>query len=309
MAQKVNVHPTIFKHKKSSLAAFQQILSEPETVRGTTVPPLENSGIILEGLGKSGKTSLVAGNPRLIILKCYDGMIAVPRLRAKVINCQSLEVLDRKVEMLLKIADAEGPDAAYCQVAFDPISTVVRWHADRAVATFNKKKYCNEDGSIIPAFKGKLLSSANEIEGYGPWNAIADKIERMVISFGERGWGWIVPIHYQWKAESGFTGGMSWKPNIPTTTADRLSKNADIIVCTERDEETFVARYHSKATQNLGARVPLVGYTELPNYFDDSTPPDVSSWDYFRADYLEACAMFKKDQDRFEKMYHHVMRA
>ena len=275
-----------------------------ETVSGTELPPLERCGITIDGLSKSGKTAALAGNERLIILKCYDGNPIIPRCRAKIIVCHTLKEMQRNQDELRLLASKLGKDSFYCQIAYDPIATLIRWYSNEAVFKHNQDKCYDKEGKFIPMMAGKLVESADDIGGYGPWNSIATKIQNLLISWAELGWGWIAPIHYQWKAASNFDGGMSYKPNIPPTTADRLDLISDVAITTERTttddgNNVFMVRYTASVTKKVGSRIPLTGYCECPNYQDKDTPAAVTTWDYIAADYAEACQSFTKDQSKF----------
>lgn len=273
-----------------------------DEVEQVVLPELSRCAILVEGQSKSGKTALIGGNPDLIIMKCYDGHAVIPRCRAKVVRCPNLETFLKLNTALMRAAEKAGDNSPYCQICFDPISVVVGWFAQAAVASHNKKKFEDSDGNVSEAFKHKLIETPGEIGGYGPWNDIAYKIEALFRRWGELGWGWIAPIHYQWKAASDFGGGMDWKPNIPATTADRLSKIADVAVTTVKTGEEFGLVYTSEVTQNLGSRVPIVGECDLPTYYEGESQ-GIASWDYLKADYDKACRLFQKDQRAFEKTW------
>lgn len=295
------MRPRIERFSRASLEGFNAVFDSFEVVDGSKLPPLSRCGITLEGTGKSGKTTAIAGNQRAVIAKCYDGHPIAARSRAKMINCPDYQTFVKLQKDLRAMAKRQGKDSPYCMFVPDPLATVVRWLAQKHVEKHNKKWCMDNEGNIIPAKKGMVIESASEIEGYGPWSAIADEIERMFISFGELGWGWGAVIHYQWKAKGSFKGGMEWQPNLPATTVDRINKISDVQISTEREDDKFVIRYYSDMTRALGSRVPLTGCCEVPDYYAEDTPPGVTTWDYIEDDYEKACRDFTLDQTRFKE--------
>jgi hypothetical protein len=303
------------KLNRASIEAFSQVFESFDAVDGTNLPPLERCGITIEGASKSGKSTFAAGNPRCIIVKCYDGHPILARARARIINCPDFKTFKKLNLDLMHVAEKQGKDSYFCQICFDPIAALVRWFGEVAVEQHNsdvRDKFTDADGRVVKgaekAMRKKLVQTPDDFEGYGPWGSIATQIARILIDWGALGWGWIAPIHYQWKAGD-FDSGMSWKPNIPPTTADRIASLDDVHITTERGgndggDDTFTIRYLSeKAAKRLGSRVPLTGFCELPNYYDKGTPASITTWDYANADYTRACQEFTKDQTRFREAW------
>ena len=302
-----NIVPNVRKYDQRSLEAFDKLFSGYEMVDGSHLPPLERCGISLEGPTSSGKSSLISGNERLIILKCYDGRIVLPRCRAKVINCPDFQTFTKAMNDLLAIAKRQGKDSPFCQIAIDPLSRVVSWKAQEKVDLYNAKAY-GTDGTLLPSrAKGYLIESASDMDGYGPWGGIADYIDNLLCRIGELNWGWIAVCHYQWKAKPNFRGGMEWFPNIPATTADRVRKLADVRMRTERLSDEYFIHYDNKSAEELGSRIPLRGSTQLLDYLDDETPHGITSWDIIKQDFEEACKQLWRDSKRFKEEHKKIL--
>lgn len=302
------VTPILRPLRQGSIDAFDTILEQYNVIEGTNLPPLNRCGIALEGAGKSGKSALIAGCQQCITIKCYDGSPIVPRTRGKVIFCPDFKTFKELIDSIRLEARRQGKDSFYTMIHVDPIATLIRWKCDELVARYNLKHYHNSEGTLIEGNKDKLIESVSQMRDrkFGPWGEIADYVERLLVSFGEIGWGWVAPLHYQMKPDPE-TEEMRWLPNVPPTTAERVCRMADVRIITEREGDEYRISYIGEVTQNLGARVPLVGQCRLPNYLDKGTDPSVTSWDYLNSDYVAACKEFEQDNTRFRKLYEDIL--
>jgi hypothetical protein len=298
------VRPKALKINRKALLKFTRVLDFFDVADPSEPVEAERLGIAIEGVKGSGKSSLVAGNPRCVIAKCYDGSPTIPHCRAKVVNCPDYKTFKKLLADMLRLGKKLGKDSPYTMLAVDPLSSVVRWEAEACVARHNRK-FRDDEGRVIPSCKGKLIKGPSEIGTYGPWSDIAGAMVKMLSDIGEIGWGWATMVHYQWKASPDFSGPMHWAPNIPPTTADRIAHIADMMCCVSKTQDSFSVRFDTDSEvtgMDLSARVPIIGVCELPNYRESGEQSGLTSWDYLVEAYQRACRSFRKNEERFKEL-------
>lgn len=263
----------------------------------TEMPKLQHCGIDIQGLEHSGKSTAIAGNPHLIIIKLPDSnpQLSVRRCRARVIIVNNLEEFWDAINSLLKFAKTYGTSSKWCQICIDPIITLYEWMAEEEVKKYNSR-FEDETGEVFEGQEDKIAEDLSDIPGWGPYRKIGRKIKNIFNKFRGLGWGWICITHYTWKSDS-MDDDPDWKPDLPRTAALPIRQIADIVLSTEIIDKEFYVHYRS---DRLGSssRVPLNGSCKLPSYDGDF---EGTSWDCIARDYNRACRRLMKDEEKFRK--------
>lgn len=277
------------------------------------LPDLDRLTIDVQGAKGSGKSSLIAGNPRAIIAKFPDGAPAYRRCRATVVNVRSLDDFNRLVDKVKNMAARDGVNGRYCTFAIDPVYILVQWLLEVELQKANDEGREQFDRDLkygrLPA--GSLFVPYSHIRDVANSNMRQfPKVGEIIGALGNdiraMGWGFQTCTHYQlrFKAE-GRVQGSEWLPDIPGSSATQISKYSDILAVTKKipvdstSPPIYGVFFQHDKIECIGGRVPLVGSITIPDLNDRNTTLTTTPWDMFVAAYNEARDLYHDEQARF----------
>lgn len=274
-------------------------------------PILSCIGIDVQGLPKTFKSTLAAGNPHAVIFKFPDGEPRIRRTRARVELIGSLAEFEDKRQKLLDYAKGEGPAGQYHTIVIDPVAQLWKMVAARELTEYNQTTQAKYEAATAPA-PGQAqappfvpLRAIGDIPVYGTYGKIADQITGYFDPFQAMGWGRVFLTHYRWKPKfvDGHPRGSEWAPDFAPTTANVIAAITDmLVVCSKRvidgQAERFIEFQHD-SIQQIGARYPLTGVLQLSHYDNEKTPPDLTVWEELESIFEEAIDKMVADEESF----------
>lgn len=293
------------------------------------IPDLDHSIINLIGKKGSGKSELIAGSDRMTILRFTDDhTMAVRRCLARLEPVSNLNEFEDKYEMLISLAQKYGPESPRCQVGLDSIYVLSDLLLEREM------DYCNaaaEKDYNYAVSKGRApwgysMDENGVVEAFRPYKSIRDvpnseklqypKVAKvlggLVLRFKSYGWGVVTVTHRKpgiTANEDGRGVKAEMKSKLPGSHAAELADIADVnmvVVKEVRDNKPpcFVAEFQSPEDQTIGARVPMEGSVQLPNYGSFNTGGTATGWQLVREAYNRARESLTIERDEFQKAVH-----
>lgn len=290
-------------------------------LKATGKPPALFASIIkIEGLSKSGKSGLLAGNPNAVIAHLPEGEWCCPRTRAEVFQVPDFKTFLAFRDYWLDHARKHGTRKRFNMFVIDPATLLVNsWLMEQEVLKSNRKNKAKFDkeveGGLIEASEWKNLkvTHISEIREYGSYNRVARRICELFLPFKSYGWGVGLILHYKKKMQMGQYGnpsGSLWLPDVPDTANNEINQYVDVRIIATKEvmrgddgiqQRIFHMEFESTASDEIGSRVPLRGTADVPDYFSKASDPGVTAWDVLSQRFDRAVRTLQFHEGRFHK--------
>lgn len=280
-----------------------------------TCPELWQTNIDVQGEAKHGKTTLLCGDPDLLLLKLAgDGSPIARKRLALVLSVLHLDaferILDKVLERMAKTGEYEGRRC----IAIDNLKVLEDWMSQGETAKWNVLAQADADSSKPDEYKKVFVEHISEIPKFGAYDKIATRLRQLTQDINGVGAGWRTVTHYKMSPvykDGKPTTEKEWKPDVFPSVAAAVAKNADLLLmCGVRTNakgvKEYVVDFSSEASDRIGSRLPLgiEGRTILPNYDRSSTDVGMTAWvGAVVPEFDKAVARYLKEQRAFQEAH------
>jgi len=278
------------------------------------LPPLGKLIMDIQGQAGAFKTTLVAGDPRLYLMKTPDGNPIIRRCLSHVELIRLYKDLMRTMDNLLEYAHKHGGNGRWCAVGLDSASMIQHWVVQEELRKYNAVARCK-----WAAMEGKKedFEPALTIQDTGMPSMYGDVRQfwtRFISQFQSAGWGVRLVTHYHFKLqytkpEKGRArpDKQVWQPDLFESSASEIAKMSDCLVVCRRigaaaePDCKYYLEFTSDTRDDYGSRIPmgLEGAVEVLNY--SSAPDDYVAWQALEGEHYRACKVWLDDQKRFRR--------